>query len=773
MAETPAADHNSIVQPPTTLQFFRDLYPSDTDGWLTIFTADHQTKWYPTKNLKAATRYALRQVNTQNVWFGLGLRREQLKGGRGGKDDIITLPGFVGDIDLKHPVHKAENLPETVDEARKIFECIPLHFSYLVHTGYGLQPYWLFREPWVLSDQAERDAAEHLWRRLITTLQATAKRHGWHVDSTFSLDHVFRVPGTRNRNVPDDPVDVTLLINSPGTRYNPGDFEPYLIECDPTTNGHASLVHLPENLPPVDVRQLRVTRRVKYLILDGTDRLNPGKSPSRSEPLFGVLRALVSEGYDDNTIASILLDSHNKISEKPIERGRRWLEQEISRIRRKPPLKIVAANEAVDGSGQSEASPTTDSPEHTSTEEDSPEWFTQLSQTKDRIPRETLRNITLALQHIEPWATDCWYDEVRNIPMVGDQELDDTMVTKASLMIEAQVKIPIRSKSLVADALRYLCREKPRDLLREWLENLPSWDEIPRLDTWLQTYAHAPDNAYGRDVSRLLPTGMVARASDPGCQFRNVPILEGPENAGKTKLVRELATPEWYREVSHGLEGKEAHMRIKRAWVAELAELASLTKTEESRLKSFFTMNEDTYIPKFSNFEVTHKRRTVFVGTVNPEGDNAYLRGQTGNTRYLPIAVRDINVEGFQAIRTQLFAEALQYYRDHPDDWWKLSSDGETVAEEVREERRQRSVYEDDLGHWLERSSRKVTWWEEIATEHLSLPKDRWNRIQQMEVTKALKALGWWKDKRQRVSIGGESKLVVPWRPGDDWRTAP
>jgi hypothetical protein len=398
-------------------------------------------------------------------------------------------------------------------------------------------------------------------------------------------------------------------------------------------------------------------------------------------------------------------------------------------------------------------------------------WQEQLSTTNGGVVQETLGNVMLALQHLEPWASACWYDEVRDLLMVGNRELDNMMVTRAGLDLEAQVKMPIRSKHLVPTALTYLCHQRPRDLLREWLDNLPAWDETPRLHTWLQTYANAPDNAYGRDVSRLLVEGMVARALNPGCQYRHVPILEGLENSGKTKLVRELATPEWYRELSHGLEGKEAHMRLKRAWVAELAELSSISKTEESRLKSFFTLNEDAYIPKFSNFEVVHKRRTVFIGTVNPEGDNTYLRGQTGNTRYLPIPVRDINVEGFKQVREQLFAEALHHHRDHPDDWWKLSSNGEATAEEVREDRRQRSVYEDVLGSWLERTGKKMTWWEEIASDYLSLPLEKWaDRRIQMEVAKALKALGWEKDKRERLPSGVR---VVPWRPGSDWRLEP
>jgi putative DNA primase/helicase len=334
--------------------------------------------------------------------------------------------------------------------------------------------------------------------------------------------------------------------------------------------------------------------------------------------------------------------------------------------------------------------------------------------------------------------------------------------------------MPVRSKHLVPTALTYLCHQQPRDLLREWIDQLPPWDKTPRLKTWLATYAHTSDDAYGQDVSRLLIEGPVVRALQPGCQYRYVVILEGPEDAGKTKLVRALATPAWYRELSHGLEGKEAHMRIKRAWIAELAELSSFSKTEEARLKSFFTMNEDAYIPKFSNFEVVHKRRTVFVGTVNPEADNAYLRGQTGNTRYLPIGVRDIDLDGFETVRTQLFAEALHHYRENPCTWWQLSSDGAALAEDVREDRRQRSVYEDSLGNWLEKHQKTETWWEQVAEDFLSLPKEKWNRSTQMAIASALKALGWWKDKRQRVHVTGEpDKLVVPWRPSEDWRIQP
>jgi len=39
-----------------------------------------------------------------------------------------------------------------------------------------------------------------------------------------------------------------------------------------------------------------------------------------------------------------------------------------------------------------------------------------------------------------------------------------------------------------------------------------------------------------------------------------------------------------------------------------------------------------------------------------------------------------------------------------------------------------------------------------------------------MEVAKALRALGWDKGKRERIPGVG---LIVPWRPGGDWRVEP
>ena len=54
-----------------------------------------------------------------------------------------------------------------------------------------------------------------------------------------------------------------------------------------------------------------------------------------------------------------------------------------------------------------------------------------------------------------------------------------------------------------------------------------------------------------------------------------------------------------------------------------------------ARMKSFITMTNDDWIPKYSNLQKSvAKWCTVLVGTTNEE---EFLRDPTGNTRYLPL----------------------------------------------------------------------------------------------------------------------------------------
>jgi predicted P-loop ATPase len=294
----------------------------------------------------------------------------------------------------------------------------------------------------------------------------------------------------------------------------------------------------------------------------------------------------------------------------------------------------------------------------------------------------------------------------------------------------------------------------------------------------LQERAGVEDNDEGRDTSRVLPVSMVARALRPGCHYRFVVIFEGDENIGKTALVRALATDEWYVEMALNLETKEAHMMLQGVWIAEFSELNAYSKTEEARMKGFITLHEDSYIPKFSNFRDKAPRRAIFIGTTNEE---TYLKGLTGNTRYLPIRLPNaVDIATFVAMREQLFAEAKAHYLDHELDWWRLSDAALAIAQEEREKRRLKNPYEEALAEWLDeiRFTQRpldefgelytfkpnVTSWQEIARYFLKLETlEKWkDKNLQAQIADALKALGYH-SRPGRI----HGKITTVWRKED------
>ncbi len=403
-------------------------------------------------------------------------------------------------------------------------------------------------------------------------------------------------------------------------------------------------------------------------------------------------------------------------------------------------------------------------------------WRELLLTKKNGDPTGNIGNIGLILANHPTWTGRFWWDAVRGMAMLDETPFTEELLTTIAQWLHTQERLALSTTRPLKDCLMVECHKQPRDLLQLWLNTLPPWDGVPRLSQWLSDVAGVHNDAYGQAVSRILPLSMVARAMQPGCLYRYVVILEGPENTGKSSLVHALATSEWCVDLAQALESKESHMIIQGAWLAELPELDSLSRTEDSRLKAFITLQEDRWIPKYSNYPVVVPRRTIFVGTTNEEG---YLKGQTGNTRYLPLQTHAIDVDILMQMRDQLFAEALHVYREVGASWWHLSEEVVGKAAAQREQRRQATVYETDLQDWLEdrrfteyhgdgpavyRPVHHEVSWPDIAQWYLKIDREKWKDISlQKQIATSLKILGWhqevvWRgSKACRVWIHGVS----------------
>jgi putative DNA primase/helicase len=168
----------------------------------------------------------------QNVYVGVGLSPEDYgEHKRCQAENITSIPALWADFDIAGEGHKKQNLPPDEAAVRTLLDECGLKPPILVHSGHGLQAWWLFDEPWIFTDPEDRQDAMQLATDWTRTMKALAARKGWDVDATQDLARILRVPGSFNNK--GEPVPVRLLeLNS--VRYNIPTFRMHLVRASDT-----------------------------------------------------------------------------------------------------------------------------------------------------------------------------------------------------------------------------------------------------------------------------------------------------------------------------------------------------------------------------------------------------------------------------------------------------------------------------------------------------------------------------------------------------------
>lgn len=229
-----------------TLPFLRALWPSPT-GILTAFTLPLKAT-FPADSAEGIAAAIMPHTETQNIYIRATSLKSVPDKGRADAAASYAMPGIWADIDIKGPAHKAENLPPDLDAALAIANCAELVPSLIVHSGNGIQAWWVFREPVVFEDEGHIQAAADLVQRWQGILSTHAKKSGYRIDATHDLARVMRLPGTFNLKDRKNPKPVTFTDS--GHRYDPSDFleivrpVPVLVPSVPTVKREFSPVSI-------------------------------------------------------------------------------------------------------------------------------------------------------------------------------------------------------------------------------------------------------------------------------------------------------------------------------------------------------------------------------------------------------------------------------------------------------------------------------------------------------------------------------------------------
>ena len=305
---------------------------------------------------------------------------------------------------------------------------------------------------------------------------------------------------------------------------------------------------------------------------------------------------------------------------------------------------------------------------------------------------------------------------------------------------------PRAKKEIIVDCIEAVAKETVLSPIRHYLEELEekgTWDQTKRLPRLFQQYfgtvedAGAPDTdtEYLAAIAVKFMIAAVARMMNPGCKVDTMLVLEGAQGVGKSSAARILAGAAYFSDNLPSLNTKDASDHIRGNWIIELGELSAMQKSEIESTKAFISRQEEKFRPAYRRKEIVYKRRCVFIGTTNQD---TYLRDETGNRRFWPVAVGKIKLEALKRDRDLLWAEALHRYRT--GEKWHLTPVEKALAYAVQKERVSDDIWQSELALALEDVPEVAI---KYAAERLGLTTEKLSKADQNRITAALKALGF------------------------------
>lgn len=377
-----------------------------------------------------------------------------------------------------------------------------------------------------------------------------------------------------------------------------------------------------------------------------------------------------------------------------------------------------------------------------------PEWMTLL-QKGDSGYRRNAFNAAIALCHAPELSRRIAFDTRRRQFVALDETpagpkgpWTDDHTSELSTWLQG-LRVPVKESDIIT-ALSLIVRRYPIDPLGDWLSGLSDrWDGRERLSSWLATYCGAQDTPTNSLIGSKFLIGAVARALDPGCRMDYMLVLEGTQGLRKSTAVKILGG-EFTAENLPDLHHKDAQQAASNAWFIEIGELAALRRSDIEQVKSFMSRTADTYRPPYGRHPITVKRWSVLVGNINPDG-NPYLKDTTGNRRFWPVLVGEIQIDKLQRDREQIFAEAVYCYR-RGDKWWVENTEQRDMLAAIQAEREENDDWQPIIAAWItsQVSVSNLTSWE-IAHGALKIEEKDINRSVQTRIGICMKGLGYSK----------------------------
>jgi hypothetical protein len=309
------------------------------------------TAWSRLEDVAAIIEKQSLEINKQPDWnryFGANPR----PGKKRLKEDICDVVSIWGDVDGK-------NFKGGKPEALAGLEAFPLTPNIIVDSGNGFHAYWIFKEPLLNITPETRLHVLQVVSGVGIALRGDK--------AVTNMDRVMRIPGSWNVKDSLFPLPCRIFQYNLDCFFSLGDFDDYrnmaFKESKEPRAGELNFegIKSPVSMDTLeaakrDVKKLRVSGKIRQHIITGGHLEGDRRDKTRSGRDQAIITALLSAGYDYETIKSIFFNLHlgcsNRVRESPeklswdVAQGLRYIEKERKTLT--PARKAILDIEASD-----------------------------------------------------------------------------------------------------------------------------------------------------------------------------------------------------------------------------------------------------------------------------------------------------------------------------------------------------------------------------------------------------------------------------------------
>ena len=205
------------------VNFFNQLYGKITTphfAYLTKFKGGK--KFYSFKVADESQRMAMAikaielSDNGVDIWHSVNTVSVAPYGNKRGDESVISYQtAIVTDIDILSDAHKSTNLASNFDEAKSFLPFTP---SLILDSGYGLQAYYIFDQPILITNQ-NREELKQRNNLLLDVIRQRA--NGKDIDGVGDLPRILRTPSTFNCKLGTQNAPMCHVVENSGLRFSP------------------------------------------------------------------------------------------------------------------------------------------------------------------------------------------------------------------------------------------------------------------------------------------------------------------------------------------------------------------------------------------------------------------------------------------------------------------------------------------------------------------------------------------------------------------------